>query len=566
VESIESRDVRTIQLATRVAPFRPDVCKLLSPGPPPPWFDERIYGADDFFPSTSGKIRECVIFRGLTMAALEIYPVQYNPVSGAIHYPSSLRVKLTFCGAGEKTSSSRAARCANNPFPGVMDEYCLNHRAYLEPSSAGDGGWPNPVPMVYLVIAADEFLPQAQALAEWKTRKGFETVVVPISQVGSTADDIILFVTDAYETWPSPPSYLMLLGDTNTIPGDKGDTSLYGIIKHKTDLHYACVDGGDFIPDLAYGRFPARTSAEAWEMVDNAVSYERFDLATTDWLNKTVFIGGEDSGYWQVAEATHRYVIVNHIIPSGMEFTAIRGHFGGSTSDITEAVNAGAMLVNYSGHGSSTTWVDPRFTQGNVRNLVNTGEHPFVISNACDTGKYDNTECFAETWVRQGDTGGISFYGASNSTFWDGDDILERRMFDIVFDTPYTTTGEMAVGGQIFLFMTGYGKSHYYFEVYNLMGDPSIDLWFGIPDAATVTHPAAFVPGWQEITVEVTVGGSPADGALVCLHREGDIFEVGKTVAGEASFSFDADAGGSISVTVTGSGVAPYEGEISEES
>lgn len=564
IEAIETSDVRMIDVPARVAPFSPDVSKLLSPGMSACPADEKIYGVNEFYPSTRGKIRECVVFRGLTMAALELYPANYNPAAGTILYPASMRVRISFDNADMQASAASAARAANTPFSGVMDEFCLNHRAFLEPS-AGDGAWPNPVPMVYLVISADEFLSQAGAFAEWKTLKGFETVVVPMSQIGSTADDIILFVTDAYENWPSPPSYLLLFGDTNTIPGDKGDTSLWGILKHKTDLHYACVDGADYIPDIAYGRFPVRTSAEAWGMVETAVSYERYDLASTEWLDTAVFIGGEDSSYWQVAEATHRYVIANHIIPAGMDYTAIRGHFGGSTSDITEAVNAGAMLVNYSGHGSTTTWVEPAYSQNNVRNLVNVGEHPFVISNACDTGKYDNTECFAETWVRQGDAGGISFYGASNSTMWDGDDILERRMFDVVFDTPYTTAGEMTIGGQLFLYGSGYGRSHYYFEVYNLMGDPSIDLWFGVPDAMTVAHPVSFSPGWQEITVVVDAGGAPVDGALVCLYRDEDIFETGKSVAGEVSFSFDAWSGGSISLTVTGSGLIPYEGEIAEE-
>ncbi len=562
VVAVELDGRRRQRLERPVAPHRADIPKLLPPAPRPYRPDPSIYGRDASFPERRARIRECAELRGQRLAVLEVYPATYHPLTRELAWTTSMRVELDLGDAAHDPASARPRHSLNSPFADLLAEQCLGVESNRRVPPTADPDWPNPLPLVYLIVSADRFLPQAQALASWKKRKGFETHVTPISEIGSTPGDIIAFVTEAYQTWAAPPSYLLLFGDTDTLPADRGDTSLWGLFRHKTDLHYACVDGADYLPDLAYGRFPVRTTAQAEAMVQAIVAYESYGLAQSDWLNQSVFIGGEDSAHWQLAEETHRYVIENHTYPAGIDFTAIRGHFGGSTADISDAVDAGAMMVAYSGHGAANRWADPFFSQNHVRALTNAGELPLVLSFACDTGRYDRDECYGETWVLQGDTGGLCFYGASNSSLWDGDDILERRMFDVVFDTPHTTVGEMVLGGQLHLFHSGYGRSHYYYEMYNLMGDPSVDLWFGEPQPCEVSHPLSFSPGDQQITIEVEVEGEPAQGACVCVSREDDVFQVAETLDGACDFSFYAGPGEDLLVTVTAAGVAPYLGEI----
>jgi len=111
-----------------------------------------------------------------------------------------------------------------------------------------------------------------------------------------------------------------------------------------------------------------------------------------------------------------------------------------------------------------------------VRSLVNT-IYPFVMSFACDTGNYNYTECFTETWVVD-DHGGTSCFGSSESSYWDEDDILEKRIFKAYSNLGYNLVGDMIDYGQLELYnYMGSGSfTRMYYEMYNLMGDPTTEI------------------------------------------------------------------------------------------
>ena len=70
------------------------------------------------------------------------------------------------------------------------------------------------------------------------------------------------------------------------------------------------------------------------------------------------------------------------------------------------------------------------------------------------------------------------YWGSMDSTYWDEDDVLERRMFDGIFTGGKTTFGaitEFALR-EVAKQYGGSGRSDYYFETYHMFGDPSITL------------------------------------------------------------------------------------------
>ena len=71
-------------------------------------------------------------------------------------------------------------------------------------------------------------------------------------------------------TMKPPPAMATVTGAPwQTTERPPGDTSIpvwpgQGAYTPDTDLYYACMDGaGDWLPDMAYGRLPARTGAVA---------------------------------------------------------------------------------------------------------------------------------------------------------------------------------------------------------------------------------------------------------------------------------------------------------------
>ena len=96
------------------------------------------------------------------------------------------------------------------------------------------------------------------------------------------------------------------------------------------------VDGGDFIPDIYIGRFPAATEAHVNTMVEKSVQYEQGAFPDYEWLSKAVFIASSDMG--GIAEQTHNYVIDTFLEPNGYTCDKVYEAYGGSTQDIRNAL------------------------------------------------------------------------------------------------------------------------------------------------------------------------------------------------------------------------------------
>ena len=108
-------------------------------------------------------------------------------------------------------------------------------------------------------------------------------------------------------------------------------------------------------------------------------------------------------------------------------------------------------------------------------------------------------ECFGETWLRAADKAGIFFWGASASTFWDEDDWLERNWFKAWWDDGIEAIGGLTLQGMLYTVSDiggpGSYPSQYYFEAYNVMGDPSCEIeaieftWDNDVGAVAVNYP-----------------------------------------------------------------------------
>ncbi len=62
---------------------------------------------------------------------------------------------------------------------------------------------------------------------------------------------------------------------------------------------------------------------------------------------------------------------------------------GDLSTDITNWINDGALIVNYSGHASLQQWAaEAVFVNADVNTLTNTGKYPFFISMSCLTGYF----------------------------------------------------------------------------------------------------------------------------------------------------------------------------------
>ena len=88
-------------------------------------------------------------------------------------------------------------------------------------------------------------------------------------------------------------------------------------------------------------------------------------------------------------------------------------------------------------------------------------------------------ESFMETWLREPDGGAVAAVGASANSWWTEDDYLEKMLFRAIYDENYTSYGAAWLAPRSFISSISESRWHRtrdYFEMYNIMGDPTIEL------------------------------------------------------------------------------------------
>ncbi|MBN2541363.1 T9SS type A sorting domain-containing protein [bacterium] len=522
-------------------------------GKPEFLLDQKVYSTDSYqFEQTAGIVDEFVL-RCYNIALIEIHNVDYNPVRNKVKVLESAEITIQLSGSDMQLTRQIKSRYYSPVFENLALNTILNPMAYLSPE------WVPSLDIGYIIIYDPSFASAVSNLAAWKARKGYKVYTKTDTELGGTASGVKNYIQTQYDSGEYPPDFVLLVGDVGNIPTYTGSAS-----GSASDLPYSLMAGSDYIPDLMIGRLSISSSSEVTEMANRIVEYEQCDYTSLTWTNRAAFLASDDGSFWDLAEATHRYAIQTWFGPAGFQCDSIWAHSGGDRTDVINAVNNGRMIVNYSGHGTETAWDAPALSQSNIEGLSNNNMYPFVISNACLTGRFSRTECFGETWIRQTNKGAIAFFGASNYSYWNEDDELERRMYDAVFDDDYYLIGSMTQQGLYGVYLAYTSSAEYYYDMYNILGDPSVALWFRTPAALSVTHPSTIPVGSSIIHLTVTSGGSSVRNALVCITNDSDIHETGYTnVSGAVDIPVvGAAVGETLWVTATAYNKQPYFGHI----
>jgi hypothetical protein len=470
--NVTETSLQALDLTAPIAPLQPPDCKC-DDQPAPFMQDEEAYSSDDFFPSQPIAITGEYIQRGHRILTVDIWPVAHNPVTGGLLFYSQVDIRINLKGSDEALTQAQADRYASPAFEARMARQVLNFnqgRVARQFTQAD--------PVGYLIISADAFYSNITPFVALKQEQGFTVTHTLLSTIGSTTNDIKAYIQNAYDNWTLPPSYVLLVGDTNTIP-----TWIGPEIGTSTDLYYATMDGpSDWHPDIGRGRFPVRTPDDVDAMVNKYLAFANLE-GTEPWLKKAAFPATCDQ--YLVAEGTHNYVINSYMIdhgfsgifpnnpqPGGDKLYCIT--YEATEDDVQASLDDGRGLLIYSGHGNYNGW--ELYDQASIPTITS-GFYPFVASHACLTGDFGQTEVFGETWVLQEDKGALAYWGSATYSYWDEDDYLERGMFDTLFaeSVPQADYTGMTYGGLANVELHS-GMARYYWETYNILGDPAASI------------------------------------------------------------------------------------------
>jgi len=517
--------------------------------------DGGAYSIDGWSLDDRVRIADVQTARDYRLALIEIRPVDYNAATGEISVIESMAFEMSFPGADYTETRRMKERYSSKTFDATIEPHLANPDAW----SMSNRWVPDVNSLGYLIITGSAYADSVGILTDWKKRVGYSVKVRTAESLGGSASAIRDWIVSEYYTASIAPTYVLLVGDIAEVPTFTGSAS-----GSSTDTPYGEMDDSGYLPELFVGRISPSNLHQLGDFLHRTVDYEHYNIPSghEDFADKACFLASNDGSNWELAEATHRYVVDTHFGPAGFTCDTIKAHSDPDHHAHTiSAINDGRMIVNYSGHGGYYSWEAPELDSDDVEALTNYGEYPFVISNACITGSFHLTECFGEAWIRQYDRGAIGFLGASNNSYWGEDDEMERRMFDDAFWDEYYFMGGLTNRGLYGVYLAYSGTAEYYYDIYNLLGDPSVALWFSAPGALSASHPASIGIG-EDIGVTITSGGAAVENALVCVTNGGAVHSVGYTnVSGTVTLETDdTDMGDTLWITATIYNKIPYEG------
>lgn len=428
-----------------------------------PWEKNKQYSDRPFtfnraYYNTTGSIAEPLIsvsepfiMAGVKAVLLTVKPFRYDPSNG--------KLEVT-----RKASFSISLPNGKPSYSGIGSSFRELFTSLSVNSSVLDYAGTNN----YLIITPPEYESTIGPFAAYKASMGYNVFVANTSVTGTTTSAIMSYIQDRYNNVSTRPEFILLTGDIDKVPEWTGG----GSDNPHTDLNYTLLDGSDLFADAFIGRFPVSGTAELTNII-NKTMYMEGNIGS--FSKKNVFMASTDN--WAITEGTHNFVIDSFFTSPLFTNLKLYTHtYSATTQQLIDALNNNQVFAIYSGHGSTTSWADgPPLNQSQV-NALNNSWYPFVYSFACLTGQYQNSECFGETWVRRQKAGSV-FWGSSVNSFWDEDDILERRLYRSMFTDGLKRTAPMFVMAKLYL-VQYYGSItsdvRRYLEMYNCFGDPSI--------------------------------------------------------------------------------------------
>ncbi len=508
-------------------------------------YNAAVYERDAFYPDVDASAGDPGLMRGLRVVPLKMNPVRYNSVTKELRIAHRFRVTVHFEGSDLRNVPVRPMRPISRDLAKVLDDMVVNFDIEdFEIIPLGS----------YLIICENDntLINDLQPLIDWKKRKGHKVVLETFSP-GASTSTIKNIIQNAYDTWPIPPEYVLLWGDTSN------DYALPAYESYGIDHPYTQLDGTDILADVAIGRFPADDQYQTLVMRNKILFYEKMPYTgNDDWYKAGVLVAGSSSSGLSTILA-NRW-IKTRMIERG--YTRIDTFWynmssGSVVTTLTNGINDGALYVNYRG------WLGMQgFDNTDIQNLTNQFMLPFVTILTCGTGGFSGSEsrmeCFSRVGSPYAPTGSVACVGtATSSTHTKYLNSIDYGMYYCVYDLGVPRPGIALVYGKWELYQ-GYNQTDptqltNFSKWAALAGDPGMELFTQAIQYMDCSVPATVTWGENQLsfTVQETGVGALSD-AIVCLYKENELQEVGVTDAlGQVTLPLNVNGPGNVKVTIT---------------
>ncbi|MBT9485690.1 type IX secretion system sortase PorU [Sediminibacterium sp.] len=301
--------------------------------------------------------------------------------------------------------------------------------------------------------------------------KLFYDLSKPITGSNSkTLQYVVLFGAGSYD-------YKNIISsDRNLVPTFQSSNSLSPLLTYTSDDFYALLNNNDDINllndaplSIAVGRLPVGNLQEANTLVDKIIRYHtppnssNTSSANADnsWRNQLVFIADDKDQNLHLNDAESIAATAIAANPAAHArkiyldaFPLVSGAGGARYPSVSEAivnqVLAGALIVNYSGHGNHLRLSEEAvISAAEVNRFNNPNKLPLFITASCDFDPFDQPSkpSIARTLLYGSNNGAIALLTTTRLVFAYSNRIMNQNYLQLAME-PLPTAGSGTPAGQ----------------------------------------------------------------------------------------------------------------------
>ena len=390
-----------------------------------------------FYPNEWVSLGNKEKYRGACIQQVILTPIKYNLKEGKVRILTSIKYAVrNDAASGTEPQDYQGLNIIDDKFiSGHVVNSLMAPNNYIISDKFNRKG--------YLILTTTKFEAEARRFSNWKNTLGFDADIIVSNWTTASIKEAI---TQYAQSHPNL-YYVLLVGDNEEVPSNPENKVYDSWNNYISDYRYACIDG-DNLADVLIGRIPVSTAEEAATVFDKIIQYERNPPLSRAFFNNAVH-----ASYFQHCELMKDYTDgeqeVRAFITASEESRNIMMKLGknieriyaaqeranpkkfnngkdlpeelrtpvfkwdGSGDDIVKSINNGVFYVFHRDHGSSVSWGHPYFNMSCISQLTNKSMLPIVFSINCQTGKFNESRCFAEAFLRKQNGGCVAIIGAT---------------------------------------------------------------------------------------------------------------------------------------------------------
>lgn len=313
-----------------------------------------------------------------------------------------------------------------------------------------------------IIVTTSDFQPTLSPLLSLRSSQGRQVQVVTMDQLYDafnygerTPLALKDYLQRAEYVWRNRPQDVLLVGNASVDPRNYLGFGYFDFVPTRiieTAAFKTASDDwfSDFaqtgFPTIPTGRLPVRTAAEASLVISKIVNYER-GLSNGSWNSEALFVADQNIGSDFTAAATS----VNTMLPSSVAATTILANnldTATAQQQISTALNNGAVLVNYTGHGSEQQWsFSDLLDDTSAAALTNGGRLPVFVLMDCLNGFFHDVyaESLSTSLMLAPNGGAVAVWASSGFTTEPPQATMDQALLRTLAQSPSMPLGRAMI-------------------------------------------------------------------------------------------------------------------------